>query len=216
MTDKKIPRRGIFLCLAVTSALRAELPRRVSRGSAALISMRLLSSYQNNNLSRHEVPLAVEHPRDTEKPPGTPSGRNSERLLWRMKRGISTAAVRERKNSASRSVSGERQRGYQRLDDVWSVYSPFSRGSLTREREGGGCKNFSFTVLRLFFWLQKKRGKYRPADESTEEKSAYGARNAVKPAGGGLPSSVTAQCQGTAPCHLPQRGRLWRLSRSRL
>ena len=26
-------------------------------------------------------------------------GRNSERLLWRMKRGISTAAVRERENS---------------------------------------------------------------------------------------------------------------------
>ena len=60
MTDKKIPRRGIFLCLAVTSALRAEPPRRVSRGSAALISMRLLSSYQNNNLSRHEV-LDVAH-----------------------------------------------------------------------------------------------------------------------------------------------------------
>ena len=117
-----------------------------------------------NNLSLCEAPQAVEHPRETEKPPGTPSGRNSERLRWSMKRGISTAAVRERKNSASRSVSGERQRGYQRLDDVWSVYSPFSRGSLTREREGGGCKNFSFTVLRLFFWLQKKRGKYRPAD----------------------------------------------------
>ena len=112
---------------------------------------------------------AVEHPRRTEKPPGTPSGRNSERLLWRMKRGISTAAVRERENSASRSVSGERQRGYQRLDDVWSVYSPFSRGSLTREREGGGCKNFSFTVLRLFFWLQKKRGKLRRGDGSAEE-----------------------------------------------
>ena len=28
-----------------------------------------------NNLGWHEVPLAVEHPRDTEKPPGTPSGR---------------------------------------------------------------------------------------------------------------------------------------------
>ena len=49
--------------------------RRVNRGSAALISMRLLSSYQNNNLGWHEVPQAVEHPRDTEKPPGTPSGR---------------------------------------------------------------------------------------------------------------------------------------------
>ena len=128
-----------------------------------------MPSYQNNNLSRCEAPQAVEHPRRTEKPPGTPSGRNSERLRWRMKRGISTAAVRERKNSESRSVSGERQRGYQRLDDVWSVYSPFSRGSLTREREGGSCKNFSFTVLRLFFWLQKKRGKLRPADRSAEE-----------------------------------------------
>ena len=102
-------------------------------------------------------------------------GRNSERLLWRMKRGISTAAVRERENSASRSVSGERQRGCQRIDDVWSVYSPFSRGSLTREREGGGCKNFSFTVLRLFFWLQKKRGKYRRCAGSTEE--GCGAEN---------------------------------------
>ena len=29
-------------------------------------------------------------------------------------------------------------------------------------------------------------------------------RTAVKPAGGGLPSSVTVQCQGTAPRHLPQ------------
>ena len=48
---------------------------RTNRGSAALISMRLLSSYQNNNLGWHEVPLAVGHPRDTEKPPGTPSGR---------------------------------------------------------------------------------------------------------------------------------------------
>ena len=48
---------------------------RTNRGSAALISMRLLSSYQNNNLGWHEVPLAVEHPRRTEKPPGTPSGR---------------------------------------------------------------------------------------------------------------------------------------------
>ena len=32
----------------------------------------------------------------------------------------------------------------------------------------------------------------------------YGARTAVKPAEGGLPSSVTVQCQGTAPRHLPQ------------
>ena len=55
--------------------LRRSRPHRANCGSAALISMRLLSSYQNNNLSRHEVPQAVEHPRDTEKPPGTPSGR---------------------------------------------------------------------------------------------------------------------------------------------
>ena len=44
-------------------------------GSAALISVRLAPRYQNNILSRHEVPQAVEHPRDTENPPGTPSGR---------------------------------------------------------------------------------------------------------------------------------------------
>ena len=50
---------------------------------------------------------------------------------------------------------------------------PFG-GSLTREREGRG-RNFSFTVLRLFFWLQKKRGKLRPTDGSTEEKSVHGA-----------------------------------------
>ena len=100
---------GSHLCNSV--ACGGSRLHHANRGSAALISMRLLSSYQNNNLSRHEVPLAVEHPRDTEKPPGTPSGRNSERLRWRMKRGISTAAVRERENSASRSVSGERQRG---------------------------------------------------------------------------------------------------------
>ena len=102
-----------------------------NRGSAALIGVRFEPRYQNHNLGWHEVPQAVEHPRNTENPPGTPSGRrlrleiakspverlfppsgrNSERLLWRMKRGISTAAVRERENSASRSVSGERQRG---------------------------------------------------------------------------------------------------------
>ena len=28
-----------------------------------------------NNLGWHEVPQAVEHPRETENPPGTPSGR---------------------------------------------------------------------------------------------------------------------------------------------
>ena len=44
-------------------------------GSAAVQSVLLLQSYQNNNLGWHEVPQAVEHPRRTEKPPGTPSGR---------------------------------------------------------------------------------------------------------------------------------------------
>ena len=34
-----------------------------NRGSAAMISALLLSSYRNNNLSWHEVPQAVEHPR---------------------------------------------------------------------------------------------------------------------------------------------------------
>ena len=48
---------------------------RVNRGSAASPSICLLPSYRNNNLGWHEVPQAVEHPRDTEKPPGTPSGR---------------------------------------------------------------------------------------------------------------------------------------------
>ena len=52
---------------------------RTNRGSAALIGVRLLPSYRNNNLGWHEVPQAVEHPRDTEKPPGTPSGRR-----WRL------------------------------------------------------------------------------------------------------------------------------------
>ena len=52
-----------------------ERPRRVNCGSAALISVRLSPSYQNNNLSWCEAPQAVGHPRDTEKPPGTPSGR---------------------------------------------------------------------------------------------------------------------------------------------
>ena len=46
-----------------------------NRGSAALWGVRFALNYQNHNLSRHEVPLAVEHPRETENPPGTPSGR---------------------------------------------------------------------------------------------------------------------------------------------
>ena len=121
---------GSHLCNSV--ACGGSRLHHANRGSAALISALLLSSYRNNNLGWCEAPLAVEHPRDTENPPGTPSGRrprletilspverlfplfkgrNSERLRWRMKRGISTAAVRKRKNSESRSVSGERQRG---------------------------------------------------------------------------------------------------------
>ena len=119
-----------------------------------------------NNLRWCEAPQAVEHPRETEKPPGTPSGRNSERLRWRMKRGISTAAVRERKNSASRSVSGERQRGYQRLDDVWSVYSPFSRGSLTREREGGVVKTFLLPSYGFSFGYKRKGASIAPPTET--------------------------------------------------
>ena len=46
-----------------------------NRGSAALRGVRFALNYQNHNLSRCETPQAVEHPRDTEKPPGTPSGR---------------------------------------------------------------------------------------------------------------------------------------------
>ena len=88
-----------------------------------------------NNLGWHEVPLAVEHPRDTENPPRTPSGR--------------------------RPRLGTIQPPVERL-------FPPSGGSLTREREGRG-RNFSFTVLRLFFWLQKKRGKYRRGDEHAKK-----------------------------------------------
>ena len=115
--------------------MRRNLPHRANRGSAALQSIRLLPNYQNNNLGWCEAPQAVEHPRDTENPPGTPSGR------------------RPRLEIAKSPV--------ERL-------FPPSGGSLTREREGRG-RNFSFTVLRLFFWLQKKRGKYRPGDGSAEE-----------------------------------------------
>ena len=58
-----------------TEAAGAHSFHPINRGSAALRSVHLLSSYQNNNLGWHEVPTAVEHPRETEKPPGTPSGR---------------------------------------------------------------------------------------------------------------------------------------------
>ncbi len=55
--------------------MRRSCPRRANRGSAAVRSVRLAPRYQNNNIGWHEVPPAVEHPRGTEKPPGTPSGR---------------------------------------------------------------------------------------------------------------------------------------------
>ena len=51
------------------------ISRRTNRGSAALRSVRLLPRYQNNNLGWCEAPPAVGHPRETEKPPGTRSGR---------------------------------------------------------------------------------------------------------------------------------------------
>ena len=45
-----------------------------------------------------------------------------------------------------------------------------SRGSV---RVGG--KTFLLRFYRFSFWLQKKRGKLRPTDGSTEEKSVHGA-----------------------------------------
>ena len=56
-----------------------------------------------NNFSRHEVPQAVEHPRETEKPPGTRSGRRLiletiqppvERLFPPLRGGVSRGSVR--------------------------------------------------------------------------------------------------------------------------
>ena len=55
--------------------LRRSRLHRANRGSAALRRVRLLPRYQNNNLGWCEAPQAVEHTRETEKPPGTPSGR---------------------------------------------------------------------------------------------------------------------------------------------
>ena len=56
--------------------MRRSLPHRANRGSAALIGVRLLHcGIKINNLGWCEAPQAVEHPRDTENPPGTPSGR---------------------------------------------------------------------------------------------------------------------------------------------
>ena len=62
-------------CTLVIPCSAAEPPHRANRGSAAVRSVLPLPSYKNNNLGWHEVPQAVEHPRDTEKPPGTRSGR---------------------------------------------------------------------------------------------------------------------------------------------
>ena len=62
-------------CTLVIPCSAAEPPHRANRGSAAVQSVLLLPSYQNNNLGWCEAPPAVGHPRDTEKPPGTPSGR---------------------------------------------------------------------------------------------------------------------------------------------
>ena len=80
--------------------------RLTGRGSAACGGICAVRGIEIITLSGAQAPLAVGRTRRIEKPPGTRSGRNSERLRWRMKRGISTAAVRERENSASRSVSG--------------------------------------------------------------------------------------------------------------
>ena len=66
---------GVRSWLPCAHRARRSANRRANRGSAALRSVRLLPRYRNHNLGWHEVPQAVEHPRDTEKPPGTPSGR---------------------------------------------------------------------------------------------------------------------------------------------
>ena len=55
-----------------------------------------------NNFSRHEVPQAVEHPRETEKPPGTRSGRRliletiqpPVERLFPLRGGVSRGSVR--------------------------------------------------------------------------------------------------------------------------
>ena len=66
---------ALSLPLGEGGAVPPRLPRRVNRGSAPLIGVRFEQNYQNQNLGWCEAPQAVEHPRDTEKPPGTPSGR---------------------------------------------------------------------------------------------------------------------------------------------
>ena len=71
-------RRGKICARRVYCVPQGTLKRtfhRANRGSAAVQSVLLLPSYQNNNLGWCEAPPAVGHPRDTENPPGTPSGR---------------------------------------------------------------------------------------------------------------------------------------------
>ena len=134
-----------------------------------LIGVRFAPRYQNNNLSRCEAPLAVGHPRETEKPPGTRSGR-------RLKLENAPSPV-ERLFPPSGGVS---------------------RGSV---RVGG--ETFLLPSYGFSFGYKRKGVSFAPPTK-TRKKSMYGARTAVKPAEGGLPSSVTVQCQGTAPRHLPQ------------
>ena len=63
-------------CTLVIPCSAAEPPSpHQSRLSRLDERVRPTPHYQNHNLGWHEVPQAVEHPRDTEKPPGTPSGR---------------------------------------------------------------------------------------------------------------------------------------------
>ena len=70
------PLAGLTSVRALANSMRgAGAQRRANRGSAAVRSVLPLPRYRNNNLSWCEAPTAVEHPRDTENPPGTPSGR---------------------------------------------------------------------------------------------------------------------------------------------
>ena len=69
----------------------------------------------------------------------------------------------------------------------------------SNERNPSGV---SFVFIQVAFALQR-RGEGAPAPCTEFAK----ARAAVKPAGGGLPSSVTVR-RSSAPCHLPQGGRL--------
>ena len=89
--------------------------------------------------------------------------------------------------------------------------SPFSaRASAIRSRTCGR--------QRLAFLAASATGGARKPNPSEGAEAATAAshriakaRAAVKPAVGGLPSSVTVQRKSAAPRHLPQRGRLRRL-----